>query len=213
MAARMSITVAQAWAGATGRYREMIGRYLVLLRCKVDAATVCRIRLSSGYNSVLRPYNDVDIANTGYLLIPIGEVSIPAFSYRDEVTTVADYVVGNHKLQISAERVSGAGSLHLDAVCLIPTDHMVYCSVPALGSTEHARFYTFADDTRQALKELNTGIPDSSGDFFMPNWYMPWSGGVFVMAGQAAGSLHTLTDATDISMLYYPRWKNFSPYA
>jgi len=219
MADRVQLSVQQALTqgvGGSAVFTSMIGRYMVLLRAKVDSGTTARIRLYSGNTNGMRPFRDIDITNTVYRLIPIGEINIPSVSFRFEVGGSTG-IAGNHLLKIGAERISGAGSLFLDALCLIPSDHLAYGKSASGSNFNWLSWYTFADDGVVAF-DKSSGIDfeiTNVVDYFMSNFFMPWSGGRCVLAGQSANpaTVHSLTATASINLSHLARWKTFSDYA
>ena len=212
---RIILRLNDAWEGAGSHYEHMAGRYLVLMRCKVDASTIARIRMFAGYEASLRVYPDVDISNTSWMLIPMGEVTFPATGFRGEMAAVGAAALGENAIKMAAQRVSGSGSLHMDALCFIPTDAMIYALVSdPVNLTHKMIWYTFADGTRVAVRANTADVPQGNGEFFMPNWWLPRTGGYGVFAGQNHyADTHLLTDQCDIHLDFYARFKNFSPYA
>lgn len=205
MAERVTITVGEALGVGVTDYDHMVGRYLVLVRAKVDASTTAYVKLEDGYKFAFHQHKPVKITGTSYLLYPIGEITMPALAYRAENAGAS--MVMNAALRIMAQRTAGSGSLHLDAIGLVPADHMVYSSIEYLTSGQYLYIYTHADDTMTYLKRIVGGYPESSGDKSSTEWGLPVNGGIGVLFAQIAGTSHLLSDSVDASMSVYPRWR------
>ena len=80
-------------AFASTNYRHWAGNYLVLLRCKLDTAQPVKLHIDHGYKygSVFIPGRDIFITHTDWLLIEMGNVSIPPFPRIDENAAIQEF--------------------------------------------------------------------------------------------------------------------------
>lgn len=207
--ARVTITPYQA-AGA-GYCSELAGRYLILLRCKVGSSTECGIlmRHGSATDYGLTASEPVYIDNTSWKLVELGEVTIPAQGYRDEFSIDIEYAIRKFTIRIDAERLSGSGSLDLDALYLIPADHFIHVRYPATPSEVYMmEGITLPDD------DLNLHLWELANDAYIfgeqsaRDWVIPLDIGIAVVAGQKATE-HVLTHDHNLYLYWVPRWSGF----
>jgi hypothetical protein len=183
---------------------EYIGRYLVLARCMVTAGEV-GIQLKHGLkDGSFIPAEEVYIDHTSYQLIPLGTIQIPPLP-RYNVTNYSNRLC---ELQVWAEQVSGAGSLYLDCLVLIPADHLMYfdgADISASGDT--ARIVTNERDHTWAWGiGGGGGYLNNSIEYHLTDWYLPRGDSVGIFAGERSTS-HVITDACNLQLYYYPRWR------
>jgi len=185
-------------------YDHHVGRYLVLLRCKVGANTTCGVKMSYG----MRDYatiqqEEVYIDHTDWLLIELGEIQIPPGDYR--FVTSSGLTLSAFTISIEAERISGSGSLELDALCLVPSEHLFTMYDMGTSFAPLAYGLTLPDDTHAARIRDGSGLMRVQPPFTMTNWCLPTDPGILVAQLQTA-TAHGLTDTGSVGMGYYPRW-------
>jgi hypothetical protein len=188
----------------TTDYPDYIGRYLVLCRCSVTAGTI-GLQMRSGYQDNLI-HEEIYVDNASYYLHELGEVFIPPWASH---LTKGDSFLGTFQISLFAERVSGAGSLYLDCLILIPTEHFLYVNDAQIGATTHNLYVqTLEQDTTISYEIWTAPNPDQARDALehIPKlWYIPTEGGILVYAGQCA-TAHVLGTPVDITLNYNPRW-------
>lgn len=191
---------------------EYVGDYLVLARCKVDTGTVgvtlgCGTAFTAEEEVALR--NMVQVSNTSWQLIELGEITLPPYGIRQSVGSGSmDYVT----LQIYAEQLTGTSELDVDCLILIPTKHMIYIDdtdtyYDSVSRLEPTYCYTYEDEENDCVN-YRAGTPARAPDRSFLNWYWPPGGGTIVLAGQRSSS-HDLTDVVSLEMNVNPRWHNF----
>jgi len=188
-----------------------LGRYLVLLRGSVTSG-VCSVQMRTGLqgSTNFAPHKAVYVSNTADHLIELGEISIPPFDYRSPVE-LDSTVLDNFQIQLWAERVSGAGSLDLDCIVLLPSEHFVFMSGAALQFSAFNRFisiFTFEDERKLPLEYLGN-TPVSNLEYAHNNWAFPQGGGILIFAADRAAA-QVVTDAIDLDYKMYPRWQNYT---
>jgi len=211
-AKRMAITAAQAAVRYSHtNYNHYVGRYLVLCRCRVTAGAAVRLELRSGYAGAASsvPCGEAYIENSAWRLLEIGIATIPHHGYRDQIAVVA--YPQDTELQIWAEHISGTAAtdvLDLDAICLIPADHLLRVEGAALtytaGDDKTVHLYTFEDDTQLAAGS-RYGRPSLNVEHDPQDFYLPLGAAIIVLAGEQQ-TQHLLTEANDLSVEYLPRW-------
>lgn len=210
---RVSMTVDQACSDAN--YKHFVGRYLVLLRAQMTAgSTTINVQMRSGVGDAMVIHERVTVDSQIFKLYELGEISIPHFAYRGAV--VGNDVVKNYTIEVWAERTAGAAELCLDALCLIPSDHLVSAKEVVTNSLDTGwamEFYTFEDD--ETLAVLNkAGLLDPGMESSFRDFYLPVEGGVAVLAADCMpASEHQLDAVLDVTLDYFPRWRHYSPYA
>ena len=195
-------------------YEDVAGRYLVLLRCRVDSGTTVNLRMNRGYGPVgsVGAYSqDVPVSNSSYKLVPIGEIQVPPLGYRSGMGTAT--IVQHLWMQIGAERSGGSGALYSDAIILIPSDHLLYMNGALLdAASEYVQFFTF-EDGKQAGLQFNTAygsmFEQAVADWVMPTGASADFGGSIVVAAQDASS-HDLTATLNMTVTVYTRWVHFN---
>jgi hypothetical protein len=205
---RMSITIDEAHSGSDSSH--FVGRYLVLARCKVGSSTVCGLKMFYGYSAT--PYGtqeEIYIDNTVWQLVELGEVQFPPHRTSRYIASWLDNM-DDITISLHAERISGSGSLDLDCLILIPSEHLLTIKDLGDGATlPVAALYTLEDGTQVLFDALISPSVElySQGQFSARNWVLPGDCAFMVTAFQRAGTAHSLTDAIDVTVEYYPRWK------
>ena len=179
-------------------YRHLAGRYLVLVRARVSAGTI-GVQMRAGY-AVLQNHDEVYVENTSYMLHCLGEIAIPPWT--DKAVTEANYCE-LYIIELWAERVSGAGTLDLDCVILMPSEHLLYYGNGNGVNGEDVRLYTLPDDQYLGYEEYARALSVATSD-----WRLPPEGGMLVFAGQGS-TAHVLANTMSVTMTVYPRWLSF----
>lgn len=206
---RLGIKLGDVIAGPY--YNHCVGRYLVLCRCKVSAGTI-GLQMQSGFggSATAAQSEELPISNTSWQLIPLGYVQIPPTGYRYGMPTTLG-LISNFEISLYAERWDGAGTLDLDALCLIPAEHSAYMDGAAVqysgGLSYLARVMTFENDVHDAVAYSAGGL-ENNLDFSDFDWYWPYEGAMVIVAAQRASS-HELTDTVNIDGQVYPRWLSY----
>lgn len=191
--------------------KDLVGRYLVLLRGSVTSGVVA-LQMRSGFASSenFTPHKTVYVSNTTDQLLELGEVAVPPFGYRQQFQ--GNDAVKQFQLQFWAERVSGTGSLDMDCLVLIPAEHSFFVSGASLshsvGDVNQVIFLTFEDDRKTVLQYTND-IPQSNLEFGHTNWAYPNGGGIMVIAAERNGS-QVIGDVVDLEITRYPRWRTYA---
>jgi len=212
LAKRATISV----ANVTANYSDQVGSYLLLLRCKVDSGTAVSVQArvgATGMTDADHAPNEAAYATaTDWRLLPVGNLQIPPAGWRYE-RRLYDSIQAT-QIQLWAERLSGAGSLHLDCLLLIPTLHQVAFEGAAIqyGSPSllyPAVVYTDENDVQTILAYLAATAPSASlKPLTLKNWYLPLYGGLLVLAAERSAN-HVLTDQVYPVLTVYPRWLSY----
>lgn len=197
---RLGILLSQIEATSTER-PDYEGRYLILLRCKVSAGT-WGIQMRSGYTDNI-VHEEIYVDNTSWYLHELGEVSIPPWA--SHLLKKADFFA-SYQISIFGERVSGAGTLDIDCLILIPTEHFTYLYGTSMTHNHNILYaHTLENDTNVAYVLSNATTVDDSVAQIPKLWYIPQEGGILIYAGQGLAA-HVLGNIVTIEMYNYPRW-------
>jgi len=199
---------------------DMIGRYVVLCRSKVDTGMTVALQLRHGFydgddDSFLQA-EPVYIENTNWRLRELGEVSIPPSGWRAANANPA--VIDNVTIQVWAELIEGSGNLDLDCLVLIPANHYVSFDSAAIwwdavGPTFYnAHIYTFENDILDAQgssvnvpSAAHSALPHSSRGWYRP--MLDYNRLVFAAEGDTE---HILSDTVTLEMTTLARWLSYS---
>lgn len=209
LAERCAITVYDVCtANGHSSYTHFYGTYLVLLRAKVTAGTIgIQLRKSYSESSYESASEEIFITDTSWRLFELGEVTIKEMPGRlGNASTVA-----YDELRIYAEQISGAGSLDLDCLVLIPNRHFVYAdgSYIVLTGGDDRPLYVVCDENDEVTAFALWGsYPRLNVVYTHRDWYLPAGNGFLVLAGERASS-HVLTDVVDLSWTHFPRWMTY----
>lgn len=208
LAKRFSVTVDNV-IGA-GDHTHFVGKYQVLARCKVNAGTTqVRVQLRSGFfylfDTETVVQDTIIDGQTGWNLVDLGEVQFPPMGNRDGRP---DSQLEFMALTIWAERLSVAGTLDMDALILIPSEHLFTCETSAGSLIDYGpEAYVTPTDERYAVARNNLSYWGNVDYHLPPSWEYPIGGGVMVVA--AEGSTHTLTGTLNVSLWLVPRWQSY----
>lgn len=208
LATRISTKVSDV----TTKYTAQRGQFTALLRAKNTAAGTTRVRLVDGFygDSLTNIHGRVAIASTSYNFYELGTVNIPS---PGQMLNAWD--LRNFALSIDAERISGACSLDIDCIVLIPMEGMVACTeaVVTKSGTDlyatqiiksprgdvHGEKYLLTGGaaptkvTGATTAQISGGIP-------------PGTSGVVVLACQRA-TVSDKTDSVSTSISWLPRYR------
>jgi hypothetical protein len=188
---------------------DFVGKYQILGRFKLDAgSTQIRVQLRAGlyylYDSNTVVQDTIIDGETSWHLYELGEVQFPPMGNRDGNP---DTWVRWMTLSIWAERLSTTGSLWLDALILIPSDHFFSSKADATPAGGGVDVYTNALDEQYAV---GNALADARGniDPSFTNWEYPIGGGLLVIAAQK-NSDSTLTGTLNVELNLVPRWQSY----
>lgn len=208
--ARASVALSNIDADGT-HWESWTGVFRVLCRYRVDAGTTS-VGLQLKWGGPTTPTANlqyapeiVGTASTVYHFVDLGEITIPLgrllASYYSDV-----------QLQVWAERFSGAGTLYLDALTLIPAEHMVTlenANIKFDGAAYAAVVQQHYDDETTCEQLTPTFIIESHPNLTARDFFFPcYTGGCAVVAAErAAGS--TATDNIEIGLITKQRWAHY----
>lgn len=93
------------------------GTYLVLMRAKVSDSSIIRARIAGSFGLLYPVYRSRQvISGTSWQLYEMGVLKIPPSR------TYTYHTLSRYMIEVDAERLSGAGELHVDCLCMIPID-------------------------------------------------------------------------------------------
>lgn len=209
-AKRVTISLSTFCSGDTD---HMIGRYLVLVRCKAGASTTVALEARAGATLQGDPPDTnrpAYLDNTSWRLIEAGEVLFPP--------TGRSMPSFGCELQLWAERISGSGSLTLDAVILIPSRHLLKIEgadchyvayTPPLPNVSYpVHVYRDPNEQIDATADISSGAADEPLVWEEHDWYLPMGGGLLVIACERETE-HVLTDELEPQIYIYPRYATY----
>lgn len=205
---RSRITLSEA-QGAVN-WDDFKGRFVVLLRCKVGASTVCGIQLKHGYEDDPDQVAGVKVLidHTSWKLIELGQVANPTWGYRE---FSHDYDnPATWEMRIEANRESGSGSLDLDALYLVPADHYAHVEHVGTGTLSDAMLVAMVSPDDRPLVYLGaTTQPVAAIEAEYTGLEVPIDLGFLVGAAQTK-TAHSLTDQFAAYMLYFSRYSLYN---
>jgi hypothetical protein len=198
MADRVSVSVGSI--AANNSYDHFAGRYLVLSRCYVNTGTAT-IQMKSGYGTVLAPSDYREITNTTYKYTPLGEVLIPPMGNYVNSPFSGSAINKTFRIAMYAERNSAAGSLYLDCLVMIPSDHYTVSIGNTIGvdNSGYTQHYTFEDGKHAAVALDASSNPNANLEVGFRNWEMPIGGGLLVVAAER-GTAQVKTDTFEVTI-------------
>lgn len=191
----------------TANYSDQRGTFTILLRAKNSAAGTVRVRLADGLysNTTLRTQSRAVISSTSWKFYEMGTVTIPSPAKLFNATSYLQ----NYAMGIDAERISGACSLEMDCLVLIPIDEgFVYAEGMQVqysgGSTEPCYIAKKADgrvDATQFISSVAVSMCPAKVSKGMP------VGSVSIVGAGQRSTVSTLADNVTVDMYLYRRWK------
>ena len=206
-------------------YEAFIGKYHVLLRCRINSLTdEIAVQLHHGWGSSTTAADEVagsafltGSPYTGWYLVDLGEIEIPPTGNRDNFASNSDRIA-NYRLNLYAQRISADGNLDIDCFILIPSEHMVTANGVILSGSQSVGplyFLTEPQNSQYAVCEqgvsTHAGIPIPNMvnvDYSFHNWFYPVQGGIVVVAGQSLTGSGEDTDL-DLEFTLVPRWRTY----
>lgn len=207
-AKRLTIELQDVTANTT----DQIGRLLWLLRCHVDSATTCEIKLRFGWSGMADDEfleNDPsEISNTSWDYLELGDAPLPPLNlHADSYISGMIGYVPHMAIQIWARRTAGTGSLHLDCLCPIPLDEGWLIAKDISTAADDALNYSQSPMDEQVFFTIDGSYivkwPTSSADAF---WVPPGDGRLVIVYADVSSSV--LTNGIIPQLRYYPRWLN-----
>lgn len=195
----------------TANSNDQRGSYMVLLRAKASAGgSSINVRLADGWYNTNSPAirQRVNITSTSYYLYELGVVQIPSPG-----RAIPSYFLDNYALMLQAERVSGAASLHMDCMILIPisegyitTDQPDAGASDGFGNAAGGLAHWVFERPDGAIQGLYLGLASPSGNISVRySGGLPTSNGIAVVAAQRLAS-SVKTDTVSLEFAVYPRW-------
>lgn len=181
-------------------WTDFIGRYLVLGRFRTTVSASCGIKMLTGWNDEASAgQEEVFFGPSDWQMIELGEVQIPSHPWREVLDGSA---VRKWTISLYTERLSGSGSLYMDALYFIPAEHLL--TFKGLGDTTVSadiKLYTTPDD-HQVL------APDAwPPEWSARDWYLPTDAGFVVACMQDTTAAHDLSFGGNMYLYYFPRWR------
>jgi hypothetical protein len=195
---------------------NLIGRHLVLLRCKNAVGTASAIRMSTSFFSPpsasesRQVQSIVYVAADEYRTIEVGEVDIPGGAWREDIDDI-DPGLAVWALNFEISRTSGSGSFTSDAIVLVPSEHILTWrdAVVRADNLETANMITFEND--EVVGYSIDNLPDrlvETASIGTRNWSYPINGGHVVFVAQDQNG-HDRTDTVNPSISVYKRWLTY----
>lgn len=218
-ASRLTVTFASTTAEAMRAFMRTLelglpympddqrGQFKVLLRAKMSDASTARVRLLYGTAtaSAFKTYKALNatlVSGTSWFLYDMGIIKLPPMAQRSD-GLLFDLIMDRVALAINAERVSGSGNLHLDALILIPYND-------GFVSLDASAAYTGLEvDTSPDFAIIGLNDTDFASAQPQPNnWLMPANdeAPLLVVAGQGA-TAHDKTVTAAIFAVVFRRWR------
>lgn len=206
---RVGITV----ANVTANYADQCGRFLWLLRARVDSGTTAEVRLSYhaySWDPVYGPI--VEVTDDAFQHFEMGECQVPPYNRQVLVEKPSSTPAGNFGIGIRARRTGGSGSLYLDCLLPIPIDEGWFVA-KEFGCTyeDDSLFYMqFPDDKVECF---NTDLSDDryklTPKYSHHNFaYPPGPAGRLVVVTHADPSGDSMYPCEISTSKHYPRWLN-----
>lgn len=203
---RLGISVQQVAAAHPDDQR---GKYTVILRAKMSDTSIARVRMGYGNSLTESVYTATFrsrqvISGTGWALYELGNISIPAG------LLAAGESLSGFTIRLDAERISGAGSLSMDKLILIPTEGMIKIIVPDTNLTiqsDPVSIYQKADGSVVAYDQV-IGMPQIR---FLPiksnDWGIPANDDRPYLVYCGIDDDYGTGNSIDVTYNYIPRWR------
>lgn len=193
---------------------DYIGRYQVVLRYECTNPIKVRMFVSGGNPRGYYTEPAYLPASPGtvdpYTAGLIGELTIPWVGL-DHNWAAAD--VGNTRIRLEVELLSGSGTINLDTLTLIPASRMLSLN-DKFGTMDEFEFKTFPNDEVAARRTYDPGTgsyPVNVIDAAAQNFTVPREGGVLVVAATDPSNGQAKTDEiTTLDMQLWRRWDLFN---
>lgn len=196
-------------------YNDQRGTYQILLRAKMSDTSVARVKMAYGLRSggvIQSPVfrSRQVISGTAWSLYELGTAKMPP----SRIPTGYDF--RNLTFGLYAERISGAGSLDMDCLILIPIDDsgIKFTSSSSISgsSGQMGEVFTLASGELYATAHFSSGqtiysvVPKPQGN-------VPWSlpanaeAPLLVIAANDATTGAIKGKTLDVTYTYIPRWR------
>lgn len=200
-------------------FNDMIGQYLLLARCRVDAATTdVRLQLKHGW--LYLAGNQTVVGDTyisgmsNYHLIELGQIKIPPTGDRDSIISgYGTAMLSQYGITLAAERLSAGGTLYLDNLIFIPSEHLFTVSDALIQDSIGELFiFTDPDDSQYAFEMKAVNFDIGNVEYSFTDWYYPMDGGMLVLAGDydITDTHQSLTAVYDFTITFNARWRSFN---
>jgi len=210
-AARCTMYLTAAVGGAN--YADNFGTFVVLLRAKITAGTA-DVRLYQMYKldpmaRVIGPI--VEVATDEWVMYNLGVAQIPMRDLRGIGTAVIAATRDmNYALRVSARQTSGAGSLDMDCLVLVPADEYFLYAENMGGGTGDIAYITESPLGDLVSVALDTGTNEiealgnvaANGDTVPPG-----DGRMYGVVARLSKET-SITDDWDPSLQVYSRWRS-----
>lgn len=210
---RATMYLTTATGGAN--YADNYGTFVVLLRAKMTAGTG-EVRLYQLYRldttaRVIGPI--VEVASASWTMYNLGVVQIPMRDLRGIGTaTIAATRDLNYALQVWARRTSGAGSLDLDCLVLIPADeYFLYVENLRAGGSDPDIAYISESplgDLVAVSVDTATNEIQALGNVAANGDTVPNGDGRLYGVIARASKITDITDDWDPTLQVYSRWRS-----
>lgn len=204
-------------------YTGYVGRYLVLARVYLSAGVVGMQLYTGDKGAQVTPAAETvifDEAST-WRLVPLGEVQIPARGYHNESFYPGqtwDLTLRSYTFDLRAEKISGSPTLTIDALALVPAQHMWTARVDDDATTiqysqeRDGRVTTYASSGSTSGTLQMYGVAEfTARDFAVPNISPQNSlgGRMAAVTFYERPTGHVLTDACGIAWRLVHRWHSY----
>lgn len=210
---RCYMTVLQA---SPSHPADQRGTLTVLLRAKMSDSSVARVRMRGGWfntedgsmNSPLTRSRQV-ISGTDWNYYELGTLTLPPFRFYNSIVALNNFAIA-----LDAERISGAGSLDLDCLVMIPSDEGMLRIVGASTINSFTNLSLTAV-TPPSFEHYGLMIIDAFGSITYDNasisqinWSLPANGEAPRLIGAGSGnSISAKSTTFDMSYTYIPRYR------
>ncbi len=186
-------------------WEDYHGRYLVLIRAKLDDNTAgekVRLQLHWGFGAENETLNPPVVLSTDgtWTIVPLGYIVMPPWpNWWSSIT----HNMRNFTFRIFGGGLVGSALVSLDAMCLIPADHMftMETSIDHVFRKVHA--WTRRDWHAFAYGKDSTAYPKSGFPHHFQNWSLPTGSSEIVIALTQWSSGEKISPSPGISTM---RW-------
>jgi hypothetical protein len=196
----------------TANPEDQPGRFLELLRAKVDSGTTCEVYLKIGLDIApadtyitIGPIRKITTTNWDYF--EMGDAVIPVLNSQDGQFTELhpDNFPDQTVIEIWARRTGGSGSLHLDCLCPIPIDEG-YAILSDIGSENNIFWSYYWQSERDESVTLSYASVVNRGAIVNDHNFRWPPGEVRLIIVWARDTQSDLTDTLDVDTAHFTRW-------
>jgi hypothetical protein len=175
------------------QYYEFVGEYTLVMAYTLSGGTVSMQISGDGVEG-----EPTYITSAG--LGEVGTIRIPSQVTRQHLVAFADV-----EIVLSAELISGSGTLVVDKVYAIPNRHFLYTeAVMDSAGFSQVQIFTLPED--EPL-QVNYNPDASLGNPQVINWEVPAEGGLFIYVGGNADN--TIGFGVDVFIQVLDRWESY----